>query len=81
MDCIGFSKRNFYLKIAIVIPIIKSFEEKFGLISMLLYGNTLWIKGEIGRNLFLQRLIDNCERILQFNRITMIIVKNFRKKN
>ena len=52
--------------------------EKFGLISMLLYGNTLWVKGEIGRNLFLQRLIDNCEKILQSNRITMIIVKNFR---
>ncbi len=46
---------------------------------MFLYGNTLWVKGEMARNLFLPRLIDNCERILQFNRITMIIVKNFRK--
>jgi len=39
------------LKFAIVIPITKSCEEKFGLRVMLLYGNTLWIKGEIGRKL------------------------------
>ncbi len=46
---------------------------------MLLYGNTLWSKGEIWQKFVFQRLIDNCERILQFNRIIMIIVKNFRK--